>query len=103
MMNAEELIQYTKESRNNNYLQEIEVGNQAANPDYDPNTNAGRPNVSHFLIPEQYVNWNGTDTDWLDLIFSPASMQNYDLSISGGNSSNDICFFYRLFGSRRDY
>ena len=30
MMNAEDLIQYTKESRNNNYLQEIEVGNQAA-------------------------------------------------------------------------
>ena len=84
MMNAEDLIQYTKESRNNNYLQEIEVGNQAANPDYNPDTNAGRPNVSHFLIPEQYVNWNGTDTDWLDLIFSPASMQNYDLSISGG-------------------
>ena len=52
MMNAEELIQYTKESCNNNYLQEIEVGNQAANPDYNPDTNAGRPNVSHFLIPE---------------------------------------------------
>jgi len=92
MMNAEDLIQYTKESRNNNYLQEIEVGNQAANPDYNPDTNAGRPNVSHFLIPEQYVNWNGTDTDWLDLIFSPASMQNYDLSISGGNATTTYAF-----------
>ena len=92
MMNAEELIAYTKDARNNNYLQEIEVGNRPANADYDPNTNAGRPNVANFLIPEQYVNWDGTDTDWLDLVLSPAAMQNYDLSISGGNQTTTYSF-----------
>ena len=92
MMNAEELIAYTKDARNNNYLQEIEVGNRPANPDYNPNTNAGRPNVANFLIPEQYVNWDGTDTDWLDLVLSPAAMQNYDLSISGGNETTTYAF-----------
>jgi len=92
MMNAEELIAYTKDARNNNYLQEIEVGNRPANPDYNPNTNAGRPNVANFLIPEQYVNWDGTDTDWLDLVLSPAAMQNYDLSINGGNETTTYAF-----------
>jgi TonB-linked SusC/RagA family outer membrane protein len=92
MMNAEEIIAYTKDARNNNYLQEIEVGNRPANPDYDPNTNAGRPNVANFLIPEKYVNWDGTDTDWLDLVLSPAAMQNYDLSISGGNQTTTYSF-----------
>lgn len=84
LMNAEEVIQYTKDSRNNNYLQDIALGTTPANPNYDPDTNAGRPNVGNYLIPEQYVNWDGTDTNWLDLIFSPALMQNYDLSVSGG-------------------
>ncbi|HAW79538.1 MAG TPA: SusC/RagA family TonB-linked outer membrane protein, partial [Balneola sp.] len=84
MMNAEELIAYTKDARNNNYLQEIDRGNQPANPLYDPNTNAGRPNVGNFLIPEQYVNWNGTDTDWLDVVLSSSAQQNYHVSASGG-------------------
>jgi len=92
MMNASELISYTQDSRNNNYLQEIELGNQPANPSYNPTTNAGRPNVGNFLIPDQYVNWDGTDTDWLDLVLSPAAMQNYDLSISGGNQTTTYSF-----------
>ncbi len=84
MMNAEELIAYTKDARNNNYLQEIERGNQPANPLYDPNTNAGRPDIGNFLIPESYINWDGTDTDWLDLVLSSSSQQNYHISASGG-------------------
>ncbi len=92
MMNAEEIIAYTKDARNNNYLQEIEVGKRPANPDYNPNNNAGRPNVSNFLIPEKYINWDGTDTDWLDLVLSPAAMQNYDLSLSGGNQTTTYSF-----------
>lgn len=92
MMNAQELIEYTQDSRNNNYLQEIELGNEPANPSYDPTTNAGRPDVANYLIPEKYVNWDGTDTDWLDLVLSPATMQNYDLSISGGNQTTTYSF-----------
>ncbi|MEQ9309541.1 MAG: TonB-dependent receptor [Balneolaceae bacterium] len=92
MMNASELIAYTQDSRNNNYLQEIALGNEPANPSYNPATNAGRPNNGNYLIPEQYVNWDGTDTDWLDLVLSPAAMQNYDLSISGGNQTTTYSF-----------
>src|SRR5690554_3360567 len=97
VMNAEELIAYTKDSRNNNYEQDIADGKVPANPSYNPNTNAGRPAVGdpgysvNYLIPESMVNWDGTDTDWLDLIFSNATMQNYDLSVSGGN---DVSTYY---------
>ncbi len=90
MMNAEELIAYTKDSRNNNYLQTNDPLNPASpdfNPDYDPNTNAGRPNVDFILIPEKYVNWDGTDTDWLDEIFTTGSLQSYNVSVSGGSDN----------------
>jgi TonB-linked SusC/RagA family outer membrane protein len=90
LMNAEELIDYTKDSRNNNYLQSYDPLNPDSpnyNPVYDPNTNAGRPNVDFILIPEKYVNWDGTDTDWLDEIFSTGSIQSYNLSVSGGSDN----------------
>lgn len=95
MMNAEELIAYTKDSRNNNYLQSEDPTNPASpgyNPDYNPNNNNGRATTAatpsdNYLIPESMVNWDGTDTDWLDLIFSSATMQNYDLTVSGGTDA----------------
>ena len=30
------------------------------------------------------MNWDGTDTDWLDLVMDTSVLQNYDLSVSGG-------------------
>jgi TonB-linked SusC/RagA family outer membrane protein len=95
LMNSEELIAYTKDSRNNNYLQSLNPTDPASanyNPQYDPNTNAGRPNNTNYLIPVKYVNWDGTDTDWLDLVLGSATMQNYDLSVSGG-TQNSTYFF----------
>ena len=86
LMNAQELIAYTKDARNNTYLQDMGNGNPnaPANPLYNPDNNAGRPNVGNYLIPEQYVNWNGTDTDWLDVVLSSSAQQNYHVSASGG-------------------
>lgn len=92
LMNSAELIQYTKDSRNNNYLQTNDPTNTASktyNPLYNPNTNAGRPNPDplYFLIPEKYVNWDGTDTKWLDLTLRSAMISNYNVSISGGKDN----------------
>ena len=73
MMNAQELIEYTKDARNNNYIDRFDPLNPSSanyNPDYDPNTNAGRPQDANVRIPDSYIDWDGTDTDWLDLIFS---------------------------------
>jgi TonB-linked SusC/RagA family outer membrane protein len=88
LMNAEELISYTQDSRNNALRQDF--------PDvsFDPETNEGRLDpdtgellAENYLLPEKYVNWDGTDTDWLDLVLSDAALQNYDLSLSGGSET----------------
>jgi len=94
LMNAEEIIDYTKDARNNTYLRQQDPTNPDSpfyNPQYDPDTNAGRLESgavegSH-IIPDQYVNWDGTDTDWLDLVLDQSVLQNYDMSISGGSSN----------------
>lgn len=92
LMNAAELIAYTKESRNNNYLQTYDPTNASSrfyNPLYDPNTNAGRPNPDplFFRIPDKYIAWDGTDTKWLDLTLSRGMISNYNVSVSGGKDN----------------
>lgn len=90
LMNAEEVIAYTKDARNNTYLRELnptDPNSSNYNPQYNPDTNAGREDngaTASHLIPEAYVNWDGTDTDWLDLVMDTSVLQNYDLSVSGG-------------------
>ncbi|MBT8403884.1 MAG: TonB-dependent receptor [Gemmatimonadetes bacterium] len=90
MMNAQEHIEFVKLSRNNAYLFARDPLNAASpyyNPQYDPDTNAGRAENGASgtqLIPEAMVNWDGTDTDWLDLVLDPATLQNYDMSVRGG-------------------
>jgi TonB-linked SusC/RagA family outer membrane protein len=104
LMNAEEIIEYTKDSRNNTYLRQQDPTNPDSpfyNPLYDPNTNAGREAsgaTGNHLIPEAYVNWDGTDTDWLDLVLESSVVQNYDMSVSGGGET----FTYFLGGGFMD-
>jgi TonB-linked SusC/RagA family outer membrane protein len=78
LMNARELIEYTIDARNNNYREKY--GQDPPNP----RTNEGRPNDDFVRIPEKYINWDGTDTDWLDLIFRTAPTVSQHLSIAGG-------------------
>jgi len=96
MMNAREVIAYTQDARNNPYLQDYnpnDPSSPAYNPNYDPTTNVGRvdevgdPLGGSYTLPDKYVNWDGTDTDWLDLVVDQATLQNYDLSVSGGSES----------------
>ncbi len=90
LMNAQELISYTQDARNNNYLQRYNPLDPASpnfNPQYNPATNAGRPNDGNVLIPESFVTWDGTDTDWLDVILRTAPMVSSNLSIGGGGGN----------------
>lgn len=104
LMNAEEVIEYTKDARNNTYLRQQNPTNPESpfyNPQYDPDTNAGREEsgaTANHLIPEAYVNWDGTDTDWLDLVLDTSVLQNYDMSVSGGSDT----FTYFVGGGYMD-
>ena len=97
MMNADELVDLTIESRNNAYEEEI------GNPPPNPRTNEGRPEsgelggLAPFVrIPERYVQYDqgniSTNTDWLDLTLGDAAgTWSSNLSVSGG--SEDISYY----------
>ena len=89
MMNSQEIVDFTIDARNNNYIQKY--GSAPPNA----RTNDGRPDDGFVLIPEKYIEYDQgertTDTDWLDLITKPAPMYSANLSVSGG--SDDIGYF----------
>ncbi|WP_233530690.1 SusC/RagA family TonB-linked outer membrane protein [Gelidibacter salicanalis] len=74
LMNAEELIDYTRDARNNAYLQDV----QGASVN-DPIGPGDRGNANYEL-PLSFINWDGTDTDWQDLIFKTGYSKSYNLS-----------------------
>jgi len=74
LMNAQELIDYTRDARNNNYLSSVPGASIT-----DPIGPGDRGNVN-YEMPESFLNWDGTDTDWQDLIFDRAGVQSYNLS-----------------------
>lgn len=82
LMNAEELIEYTRDSRNNPYVQDV-AGASASDP-----IGPGERGYGNYELPESYINWDGTDTDWQDLIFRTGSMQNYHVSYASPLENN---------------
>ncbi|MCR9228879.1 MAG: TonB-dependent receptor [Flavobacteriaceae bacterium] len=74
LMNAPELIDFTRDARNNAYLQAVD----GASVD-DPIGPGDRGNANYEL-PESFLNWDGTDTDWQDLLFKTGVVQSYNFS-----------------------
>ncbi|MGB5818609.1 MAG: TonB-dependent receptor [Saonia sp.] len=74
LMNAEELIDFTRDARNNNYLSSVD-GASIDDPIGD-----GDRGDTNFEMPESFINWDGTDTDWQDVIFKTGSIKSYNFS-----------------------
>lgn len=76
MLNAEEYAIYNTEARNNAW---VDQGGNASDP------NSLRP--ERYQIPPMFSNPAslGKGTDWQDAVFRSAPIQNYQLSVSGGN------------------
>lgn len=80
LMNADELRQYVLDAKNNAYLQDI------------PTATAGDPNSvrytksanNSYYIPAIFIDPGTVNTDWQDVLFKTAAVQNYNLSLSGG-------------------
>ncbi|WP_242156267.1 SusC/RagA family TonB-linked outer membrane protein [Aestuariivivens sediminis] len=88
MMNAYEYAQLSKEGHDAAYLQEVPTG--SAN---DPNSI--RPLGYHKIPEELFPYLNGEtgliDTDWQDEIYRSATVQRYNISVSG--ASDNINYF----------
>lgn len=74
LMNAQELIDYTKDARNNAYLQD-KPGASANDP-----IGPGDRGNANYEMPISFINWDGTDTDWQDLVFRTGNAQSYNFS-----------------------
>ncbi|MEO6914577.1 MAG: TonB-dependent receptor [Chitinophagaceae bacterium] len=87
LMNAAELSVYVKEAKNNAYIQDV-PGALASDPNPVRSTKiAAVPSLTpgFYLIPDDFLNPTGVDTDWQDVLFKTASIQNSTLSLSGGS------------------
>ncbi len=86
LMKASELIDFTRDARNNNYLSSVE----GASID-DPIGPGTRGDVN-FEMPESFLNWDGTDTDWQDAIFKTGVLNNYNFSYASPIKNNTSFF-----------
>jgi TonB-linked SusC/RagA family outer membrane protein len=93
LMNAAEIIDLAIDARNNTFVAKYGVAPPNAR------TNDGRVdlirqirnnanlNDDNIMIPESYVNWDGTDTDWQAEMFSRAPSVTTSLGVSGGSQN----------------
>jgi TonB-linked SusC/RagA family outer membrane protein len=86
LMNAPELIDFTRDARNNNYLSSV----QGASID-DP-IGPGERGNANYELPESFINWDGTDTDWQDEIFKTGIVNNYNFSYASPIKNNTSFF-----------
>ena len=86
LMNAQELIDYTRDARNNNYLSSVEGASIN-----DPIGPGDREN-GNYEMPESFLNWDGTDTDWQDVIFRTGAVRSYSLSYASPIRNNTSFF-----------
>ncbi len=82
LMNAEELISFATDARNNNYLSSVPGASIT-----DPIGPGDRGNTNYEL-PASFINWDGTDTDWQDEIFKTGSTQSYNFSYASPVQNN---------------
>ncbi|TLP80145.1 TonB-dependent receptor [Maribacter sp. ACAM166] len=86
LMNAPELIDFTRDARNNNYLSSVEGASIN-----DPIGPGDRGNAN-YEMPESFINWDGTDTDWQDAIFKTGIVNNYNFSYASPIKNNTSFF-----------
>ncbi len=86
LLNASELIDFTRDARNNNYLSS--VPGASINDPIGP----GDRGDANFEMPESFLNWDGTDTDWQDAIFKTGIVNNYNFSYASPIKNNTSFF-----------
>ncbi|MCD7937112.1 MAG: TonB-dependent receptor [Tannerellaceae bacterium] len=90
MMNAQEFAALSKEAFNNNYIDNV-PGAKATDP------LSSRPSGMRYRYPaifddEAAMARIGEGTDWQDEIFRTAPVQNYQLSVTGGDEKTKYMF-----------
>jgi TonB-dependent starch-binding outer membrane protein SusC len=74
-MNSQQMVDLVEEARRND-LARYQADNTVFGEDFDP---------SVLTEPLENFNLDGTNTDWLDEVLQTAPINNYEMSIRGGN------------------
>ncbi len=90
LMNAQEFVEISREAFNNNYVARV-AGASASDP------LSSRPSGNRYRYPSiyddtAYINSLGEGTDWQDEIFRSAPVQNYQVTVSGGDEKTKYMF-----------
>lgn len=90
LMNAQEFAEFSKEAFNNNYVDRVS-GAKATDP------LSIRPAGNRYKYPAIYDDTAamaaiGNGTDWQDEIFRSAPIQNYQLTVTGGDEKSKYMF-----------
>lgn len=98
LMNAQQFVEFSREAFNNNY-----VGRVAGASPSDPLSS--RPSGNRFRYPSVYddtsfMNSIGTGTDWQDEIFRTSPVQNYQLTVTGGDEKTKYMFSAGYFNQQ---
>ena len=86
LMNARELIDFTRDARNNDYLSSVPGAS------IDDPIGPGERGNANYELPESFLNWDGTDTDWQDVIFKTGIVNNYNFSYASPIRNNTSFF-----------
>ena len=108
MMNRDQFIEWFIDGRNNAWLDQPVLSSdpdQSPHTIHDPNSRRQRHNnaLNLFMIPDGTGSWiydfqdpvsvaKMPDNNWQDLLFRNAMMQQYEISITGGNENTRYAF-----------
>lgn len=90
LLNAQEFAMISKEAFNNNYVDRV-PGASASDP-LDVRPSGNRYRYPAIFDDAEAMAKIGTGTDWQDEIFRTAPIQNYQLSVSGGDEKTKYMF-----------
>ena len=98
LMNAQEFVEFSREAFNTHYVESV-PGASASDP------LSVRPSGNRFRYPAiyddaAYIASLGEGTDWQDEIFRTSPMQNYQLTVTGGDEKTKYMFSAGYFNQQ---
>lgn len=98
LMNAQEFIEFSREAFNNNYLNK--VPGASANDPLSSRPSGNRYRYPAFYDDAAYVASLGEGTNWQDEIFRTSPVQNYQLTVTGGDERTKYMFSAGYFNQQ---
>lgn len=90
LMDAQEFVEFSREAFNNNYISKV-AGASITDP-VSSRPSGNRYRYPAFYDDAAYVSSLGRGTDWQDEIYRTAPVQNYQLTVTGGDEKSKYMF-----------